>query len=192
MARHVNRQRSPAAPGFDYRVATPQPQLATYEIELGALRLGERHGRVREVRAGVDEVGIEPQLIEVVAQVVVVDIAAGVAERIGRGQQRPDAGAPCRRRARHPRQRLDHRLGGAPDGEAAGGIRLAEPEVRVDGKTEQGPAVPHDQVADGRVAGRKRRGAIPQLQSDCYRRDKALHTLGQPAIDHAHAVHIPS
>ena len=99
VARHVKRQGSPAAPGFDHCVARPQPQLAAHEIELGTLRLGERHRRVRVVGAGVNEVGIEPQLIEVVAEIVVVDIAAGVAERIGRGQQRPDASAPCRRRS---------------------------------------------------------------------------------------------
>ena len=52
---HEERQRAPAAPGFDDRVARPQTQLTADQIELRPLRLVERHLGMFEVRAGVDQ-----------------------------------------------------------------------------------------------------------------------------------------
>ena len=51
MLRHMQRQRAPAAPGFDDGVPWLKSQLAADEIELGMLRLVERHPRVGKIGA---------------------------------------------------------------------------------------------------------------------------------------------
>ena len=58
-------KRAPAAARLDDRLARPQPQLPAHEIQLGELRVFERHLGVREIGAGVDQLAIEPELIEV-------------------------------------------------------------------------------------------------------------------------------
>ena len=73
---HVQRQRAPAAARFDHRFAGREAQLAADVVELRCLRLLQRHRGVGKIGAGVDHVPVEPELVEIVADVVmVVDIA---------------------------------------------------------------------------------------------------------------------
>ena len=77
LARHVQREGAPSAAGFDDLLAGPEHQLAADVVELRALRLLQRGVRRVVVRAGVDHLLVEPQAVEVVAQVVVMlDVAA--------------------------------------------------------------------------------------------------------------------
>src|SRR5262245_49158648 len=64
-------------------------------IELRDLSLLQSHIGSREVRAGVDHPLIEPEPIEVVAEVIVaVDVVAGATQRIARRQQAQPDGSP--------------------------------------------------------------------------------------------------
>ena len=84
-------------------------KLAADEIELGFLGFVERHVGALEIRARVDELPIEPALIEVVAEVVVVmDVVPGVLQRVRNRERTRQACAPGRRQRRRPRQRLDY------------------------------------------------------------------------------------
>ena len=78
---HEQREAAPAAAGFDDALAGFQLQLAAHVMHLRLLRLLDRHRGIGEIRAGVLQcLAIEPQLVEVVADVVVV---MNVALRIG-------------------------------------------------------------------------------------------------------------
>ena len=72
LARHVQRQRSPAATRFDHRFSRVQLQLCgkrdPFSRSALASNVADWH---RKIRAGVDQAGVEPQLIEVDVQVVV-------------------------------------------------------------------------------------------------------------------------
>src|SRR5262249_62184433 len=68
----VEGQGTPAAPGLDHALAGAQAQLARHVLHLRDLRFLERGGGRREVGAGVDHLPIEPQPVEVVAEVVVM------------------------------------------------------------------------------------------------------------------------
>ncbi len=111
----VDRKAPPSAADVEQPRAGPQPQLAADHLELAPLRGLEVLRRVEEVGAGVDEVGVEEQPEEVVADVVVEAHRGGVAgagvrlavqlgprqrrRAVGRGDpQHPDAGA---QEARH-------------------------------------------------------------------------------------------
>ncbi len=84
MPRHVQGQGAPATSGFDDRLARLQSQFAADPIELCALRHVERRLWRFEVRTGVHEFAVEPQSVEVVAEIVVmVHVPAGTAERVG-------------------------------------------------------------------------------------------------------------
>ena len=82
----VDNERAPAAADVEEPLTRPQVELPADEVELAALgpvelRVGERGVAVGllEVGAGVDEVGVEEQPVEVVADVVVVADGLGVA-----------------------------------------------------------------------------------------------------------------
>src|SRR5215831_14720230 len=72
MARHVHRQHPPATSGLDHALAGPEAKLAAHVVHLRDLRLIERGGRLGVVRTGVRHGRAEPQLVERVADVVVV------------------------------------------------------------------------------------------------------------------------
>ena len=71
MSGHVQRQCPPPAAGLDDVLPWSQRELPADQVELGALRdLQRRVGRL-EVGAGVNHALVEPEPVEVVAQVVV-------------------------------------------------------------------------------------------------------------------------
>ena len=133
--RHVERQRTPAAARLEHALARPQPQLAADVIELRALRLLEREARILEVRAGVDEVCVEPARVEIVAEVVVVvDVVARAVLRVAmpaRAERVQQVARRARRALRRAEYGFDRLREIALDLELAVGIGLAEAEARI-------------------------------------------------------------
>src|SRR5207245_2078730 len=72
VAGHVQGQCAPPAPRLHDRLARAQADLAADVLELGHLRFLEPRLRAGEVRAGVHELLVQPEAVEVVADVVVV------------------------------------------------------------------------------------------------------------------------
>ena len=90
LARHVQGEGAPSTTGFDDLLTRLEHQLAADVVELRALRLLQ--GRLRRVvvRTGVDHLLVEPQAVEVVAQiVVVVDVAARAGGGVGTRLRQP-------------------------------------------------------------------------------------------------------
>ncbi len=139
MPRHVQRERAPSAAGLDDALARPEADLAADQIHLRDLgRLERRVGR-REVRAGVEQLLVEPELVEVVAEVVVVvDVLPGCLDGVrpsdaattpgastGRTRGTPPRACPRDRRALRRRRtctpRRSSARGHAPSRSARGG-----------------------------------------------------------------------
>ena len=159
MLRRVERQRTPAAPDVDEVGALRECQLATDEVELGALRCGESTGTVavtvavagvRPVAAGVRHRVVEQQLVELVGEVVVVRDRSTVAltgvqraaEASLRGRRRRPAAE--RTQANHRGHRADQppqagagRAGSADAAQRVGQIAL---DVEVAGHVRPGEA----------------------------------------------------
>ena len=70
VAGHVYGQSAPTAADIDHGLARPQPQFAADVIQLGQLRFGQGHVVPGEICTTVDHLRIEPELIKVVADVV--------------------------------------------------------------------------------------------------------------------------
>jgi hypothetical protein len=83
-------ERAPAASDVEESLARMEAQLPADEIELGLLRLVERHRGRREVGARVHHSVIEPQPVEVVADVVVILNRCAIALRLVRPPRRCD------------------------------------------------------------------------------------------------------
>ena len=81
---HVQGQRAPAAACLDDSLPRLELQLPAHVIELRDLRLVQCGGRCVVVGAGVHHALIQPQLVEIVAEVIVVmHVVPRAAERIG-------------------------------------------------------------------------------------------------------------
>ena len=76
------RQAPPAATDIEQLLARLQSQLATQVAELGQLRSGEVFLAGLEIGAGIDHFRIQPELVEVVGQVVVVMDGFGVGDLV--------------------------------------------------------------------------------------------------------------
>ncbi len=144
VARHVQRKPAPAAAGFDHQLARLQPQLAAHQIHLPDLRVLQRVGRPFEIGAGVLHLGIEPELIETVGEVVMRgDVLLRAGKRVAPRQQAEQvARALPQRTLEHALLQLiahqRHGLQVALDVDLAARIGLAE--------AHRGP---HDDVARG-------------------------------------------
>jgi len=72
LTRHVQRQHTPAATGFDHPLTGLQPEFATDMIHLRHLRLHQLGGWLGKICAGVEQLSIQPQTKELIAKVIVV------------------------------------------------------------------------------------------------------------------------
>ena len=91
--RHVQSEGAPPATGLYDLLTRPEHQLAADVIELGSLRLFQRGVRRVVVRARIHHLLVEPQAVEVVAEVVMV---LDVSPRSGLGVgTRPGQSAQC-------------------------------------------------------------------------------------------------
>ena len=102
-ARRVAGQPTPTTPDVQQRLSGTESQRAADEVELGFLRLAQILVSGREIGAGVGEMFVEPERVEIVADVVVVLDGAGVARRrVAQSAREPAPklrGAGCRRGA---------------------------------------------------------------------------------------------
>src|SRR5262245_23838211 len=154
-SRDVQRQRTPAAAGFDDSLAGTEAQLPRDVLHLRDLGLFERRGLGREVRAGVDHFAVEPEPVEIVAQVVVM---MGVDARAGRGVPAPAEPAPPGARLGHPpvtggSTRRDEKLEQVTlDVDTAIGVGVAEVQLAVrSDEPEEGAGVGDPDPRDGRL-----------------------------------------
>ena len=149
VARHVQRQRTPAAARLHHLLAGLETHLAAHVVHLRLLGLLQGGLGVLVVGAGVDHALVEPQPVEVVAQVVVVaDVLAGAARRV---LSRPREAAQDRLLERGARLFLHRAIGPvqhvdevALDLDAARAVAVPEPELRGADDGPQRPAVPDD------------------------------------------------
>src|SRR5580658_621460 len=80
----MNRQRSPAAARFNHSLSRPKLNFAADVVQLCLLRFFERSVGRREVRARINQSGIEPELVKIVRQIIVMmDVARRAFPRIG-------------------------------------------------------------------------------------------------------------
>jgi hypothetical protein len=127
---HMQRKRSPSASRLHDRFIGLQSELSADEVELRLLRGFKRHLWIFEIRAGVDEVPIEPQLIELIAAIVVMlHVAPRARERIRTFERSADTFAPRLRTERDPRQRLDDRHQVSTNVNPAFRVRIPESQV---------------------------------------------------------------
>ena len=164
---HVQRQSAPAAARFEHRFAGRKAQLAAHIVELGLLRLLQPQRGVGEIGAGVHHLAIEPELVEIVADIVMmVDIAPrlllGVAQRtIERRQQLLPDLSPL-----GSRQRAIDRLEAFDQVtlhlDAFGGVHFAEPEFGVGDELQQCAAVANQNPRDRRLSRARYFLSIPQ------------------------------
>ena len=161
-------------------------QLAAHVMHLRLLRLLDRHCGIGEIRARVlQRLAIEPQLVEIVADVVVV---MNVALRVGQiGRKLPAArehGADRRVLGRIAVGFEQQRQQIAADLQAARAVEIAEVQIRVDDELPQRLAVenPH---AHGAVT-RGDLGLVPKL--DAHGRggpEPARDLLDEPTLEPA-------
>jgi hypothetical protein len=173
---HVPRERAPAAARLQHAVAGLQPELAAHIVELGPLGLLQGQRRGLEVGAGVDQLVVEPQPVEVVAEVVVVlRLAASQALDAGRDPPRRRGGL------RPPLEDgLEASGQASPHLDLAGGVGVAEEAGGIQGEAEERAQAAHDH---GRARGLGRQvvaGAVPQLQPDRHLSEKASEAVQHP------------
>lgn len=185
MSGHVQRQRAPAAAGLDDRVPRLQLQLAAHQIELGDLRCLERRFRRVEQRAGVDELAIQPQLIEIIPEVVVVvHVATGQAKAVGtRDQQRQPLANRQAIAARQAARRLHDPREPPSNVDPTLGIELAELQIRIGDQFQQRFAIPYHHVAHrggSRLPGGR---PVPQFQAQVGRPQPSLKRVGDLTIN---------
>jgi hypothetical protein len=154
-------------------------------VHLRLLRLLDRHGRIREIRARVlQRLAVEPELVEVVAEVVVVvNVALGVVQvgrQLAAAREDPADGGVFRRVTISLEQ---HRQQVAAHHDAPGAVEIAEVQVGVDQELPQRFSV-HDAHAHDALAGRHF-GLVPELDPHRRRPEVARNLLDQPAVEAA-------
>ena len=84
MPRHVKRERAPSASCLHHALAGLKPELPAHVIEFRNLRLFERRRWRGIIRAGIYQLSIQPQLVEIVSQIVVaMNVVAGAMQAVG-------------------------------------------------------------------------------------------------------------
>src|SRR5215471_15003236 len=75
---HMKRERTPSAPGLGNRLAGLKPELAAYVVHLGYLGRFQSGLWRRKISASVDQLGIQPQLVKIVSQIIMaMDVLLG-------------------------------------------------------------------------------------------------------------------
>jgi len=73
----------PATTGLDDAIPWLKLQFTANIVQLGLLRFGERRGRRRIIGARIHQLGVQPQLVEIVPQIVVaMNVMAGAVQTI--------------------------------------------------------------------------------------------------------------
>ena len=187
--RHVAGEAAPAAAGLDHAIAGPQLQLAADVVHLRALRLLERHAGLGIVGAGVlHRVVVEPPLVELVAEIVVVrDVVARTGERVApwAGQESlhvPQSAGDGGGRAA-PVGRLEHADEVAFDVDSAETVQVAEMQVGIQAQFPQRPAIAHMDPSDAARRVEADLFAVPEHHGHRALAGKAEDLTGEEALD---------
>ena len=194
LACHVDRERAPAAPRLDHPLPGPELELPAHVVHLGSLRLFEGGVLVRVVGARVDHLLVEPEPVEVVAEVVVVvDVGLGPRAGVPAGPVEPglETALPGVARDRGVRRAVDGLEKGdevAVDPDPVRAHRVPERDVGIDEETEEGAPVPNLDPAHrlrrraGSVGGLEP-GAVPELDDERRVTRLGEDLAREPAID---------
>src|SRR5437588_8167561 len=102
----MQRQRAPSAASLHYGFARLELQLAAHVVHLGELSFFERRRGSRKIGASIDEVGVQPALVKVRPQIVMmVNVVAGALRGVGVKMlhaTRPDTAARAANRRPRP------------------------------------------------------------------------------------------
>ena len=175
--RHVNGERAPAAPRLHHPLPGPERELPADVVHLGPLGLLEGGVLVRVVRARVDHLLVEPEPVEIVAEVVVVvdvGLRAGPGIPAGPVEPRLQTALPGVARDRRVRRAIDGLEGGDEipvDPDAIRAHRIPEHDVGIDEEPVEGAPVPDLDPGHrlrpraGRIGGLET-GAVPELDHE--------------------------
>lgn len=172
MFRHVNRESAPAAAGFDDAFAGLELNFAADVIHLGDLRFFERSVGRREIRTGVNEMRVEPELVEIDVEIVMaVNIFRGAAKRIVLGEIQPardELEIPFARvRVLHgARNGVEESDEIAFDANGAVGVAVAESHLRMKMQAQERAAIGKKNSGDRTGAGRRGFGAIGENKAN--------------------------
>jgi len=141
-------QCSPSTPRFDDRITLSQPELPTDEIHFRDLRLLECHVGVFEIRARVQELLVEPRLIEIVTEVIVVmNVLTRSLEAVCALHMQADLLTPRWHQAQSG-DCFEHPLQFATDLERSRHVHFAELQMRIEQDATERPCVVHNKGAD--------------------------------------------
>ncbi len=195
MPRHVKRQRPPAASRLDHRRSRLEPELAADQFHLGGLRFFQRNLGRRKVGARVNHLPIEPEAIEVVADVVVmIDVRSRAAQRVG-PRPAPPLGQGCRQAAARLRvfgtvDDFEELQEIALDLDAAVAEGVAKIQVDIGQKLPERAAVVD--FHPGLGSGVADRFTVPKHQGDRRVADGAQQAANQPALHGPHPAAFPT
>jgi len=183
MTGHVQRERAPSASRFHDGVARAQAHLAADVLELGGLRLRQRRLRGGEVRARVHELVVQPEAIELVAEVVViVDVLAGPAQVVRIPPRLLDV-LSDRRLPPVPVDRLQESQEVAAHDQPSARIGVTEGHGRVTHQCEKGAAVLDHDFRHLRRVGQVHGGAVPQGQAEGNAEETLPDPREHPAVE---------
>src|SRR5258708_5754235 len=87
---HVQTESSPSASGFYNFLSRTQPQLAAHQVKLRSLRFFQTCILLREIGAGVDHLGVEPEPVKIIREIVMMaDVASGSAQAVRLFKRQP-------------------------------------------------------------------------------------------------------
>ena len=180
----MQRQCAPAATGLDHLVAGPQAQFAADVLHFRHLGIFQSHGRRREIGAGVDHLPIEPQLVEIVAEIVVVmDVVARLLQRVApRFEHRAQPRAPAADAVVFWQGAINHfeQFGQiALHLDMPRCVEFTELEGRIGQQPEQGAVVMNQDSRLPRGGARRNCGPIPQHELQRRVADGFEHTRHQ-------------
>ncbi len=145
----MQRQCAPAATGFDHPFAGLQAEFPADMVHLRHLGLLEPDRWLGKIGAGVEQLPVEPQAIEIVAKVVmVVDVGGGLSTQIGtrRMHEAQKIIAQTLSGSLRGKDRLDQRDKVAFHLKVAATVQLAKLKLRVEHQPHQGVGIAQMQL----------------------------------------------
>jgi len=183
-------QRSPAATGLDHLFSWLEAQLPAYIVKLCGLGFFEsRRGR-RKVRARINELGIQPEPVEVVPEIIVrVNVVPGAFECVRLPERNPS-----RQRSRAP-SRASVRIADrcincfeksgqiTRNSDPAIGERVAESDLGSNQEFCEGPQIADSHREATRDTGRRKPFSISQHQPHGGRANDPEYERQEPLLD---------
>src|ERR1700694_1758880 len=186
--RHVQCQRAPTASGVHNALARVELQLAAYVIHFGDLRFFQRRGRRRKIGAGVDELRVEPEPVEIGFQIVMlVNIVAGAPQRVAlemRHELRHNSAVPAMVSYRYRLiQGFESGNEVSFDGDAAFAIGISKANLWIKHQFEERSAIPNVEISHRRGIRRRNFYAVSESETDRWTAYRAINLSKQPSIE---------